>query len=388
MERRIYLDNASSTSVSSEVLNEMMPCFTSFYGEPSKSHAFGREASGLVERSREKIAKSINANAKEVYFTSSTTESNNWAILGLARANRNKGNHIIVSKLESESVLACCKQLESEGFDVDYIDCDSEGLVSLIELLHYIKDETILVSISAVNKDIGTIQNIKTLANIAHDKGAIFHTDASMAVGFVKLNVVDMGIDAMTMSAEAIHGPKGVGALYLKNGIEIEKFMLGSNEESGMRAGSLNVPAIVGFGKAVEVATRDIVVNNQKLKGLRDYFVRNVTAKIEFIKVNGHQYQKANNILSLSFEMINSESLMTLLDLNGISVSASINEDMTPNNTLKAIHLGDEYIYGTIRFSFDKSISKDDVDYVIDTLAKQVAKLRAMSPVTKTGRAK
>lgn len=388
MERRIYLDNASATSVSSEVLNDMMPCFTSFYGDSNKFHTFGREASGLVERAREKIAKSINASAKEIYFTSGISESNNWAILGLARANKDKGNHIIVSKLESESVLACCKNLESEGFDVDYINCDSEGLVSLVELLHYIKDQTILVSVTAVNKEIGTIQNLKTLASIAHDKGAIFHTDASMAVGFVKLDVMDMGIDAMTISSKCIHGPKGVGALYVKNNVAIEKMILGSNEEFGMRAGSLNVPAIVGFGKAVEVANRDIIVNNQKLKGLRDYFVRNVTNKIEYLKVNGHPYQKVNNILSVSFEMINSESLMQLLDLNGISVGATINENMTPNNTLKAIGLGDEYIFGTIRISFDKSISKDDVDYVIDTLAKSVAKLRAMSPVTKTGRAK
>lgn len=388
MEKRIYLDNAQATSVSSEVLNEMLPCLTTLYGETTKSHAFGREANGLVERAREKIAKAINANSQNIHFTSGTVESNNWAILGLARANKEKGNHIIVSKLEDESVLCSAKQLESEGFHVDYINCDSDGLVSLIELLHYISEQTVLVSFKAINSDVGTIQNIKTLSSIAHDKGAIFHIDASTALGFIKLDVKDMGIDSMTISSHCIHGPKGVGALYVSDKIAIDKFMLGSTEENNMRAGSLDVPAIVGMGKAIEIANRDIITNNQKLKGLRDYFVRSIDGKIEYMKINGHPYQKANNILSLSFEMINSQSLMMALDSEGIEVSATINDDLSKNQTLKAMSVSEEYIFGTIRLSFDKSISKEDVDYVIEMLIKQVAKLRSISPITKTGRAK
>ena len=388
MERRIYLDNISSTNISSEVLNEVLPCFTTFYGEASKSHVFGREASGLLNRAKDKIAKAINANTGEIYFTSGVVESNNWAILGLAHANKSKGNHIIVSKLEDESVLACCKKLESEGYKVDYINCDSDGLVSLVELLHYISEDTILVSVKAIDSSIGTIQNIKTLSSIAHDKGAIFHTDASNALGFIKVDVVDMGIDAMTISSHCVHGPKGVGALYVKSEVKIDKLLLGSSNEENVLIESLNVPLIVGMGKALDIANRDLVTNNQKLKGLRDYFIRNINDKIEYIKINGHPYQKVNNILSVSFEMVNSQSLMMALDCEGISVSASINDDMSKDRTLKAIGLDEQHILGTLRFSFDKSISKDDIDFVIETLAKQVARLRALSPITKTGRAK
>lgn len=258
----------------------------------------------------------------------------------------------------------------------------------MVELLHYISEETILVSVKAIDSSIGTIQNIKTLSSIAHDKGAIFHTDASTALGFIKLDVADMGIDAMTISSHCVHGPKGVGALYVKGDVKIDKLLLGSNNEEYVLVDSLNVPLIVGMGKALDIANRDLVTNNQKLKGLRDYFIRNINEKIEYIKINGHPYQKANNILSVSFEMVNSQSLMMALDCEGISVSASVNNDMTKDSTLKAIGLDEQHIFGTLRFSFDKSISKDDIDFVIETLAKQVARLRALSPITKTGRAK
>ena len=391
MDRKIYLDNAATTYVSSEVLNEMMPCFNAIYGNSSSLHSFGRDAEAMVDRARDKIAKAINADSKDIYFTSGGAESNNWAIKGIARANAYKGKHIIVSKIEHESILESCKQLEKEGFKVDYLDCDSEGLVSVAQLLHYLRRDTILVSVMAVNNEIGTIQNIKTLANIAHDKGAIFHTDAVQAIGHVKIDVKDMGIDVLTMSAHKLHGPKGVGALYIKDGIKIEDFIDGGNQEKGKRGGTVNVPGVVGFAKAVEIATRDLVANNQKMKVIRDYFVRNVMDKIDYVRLNGHPYQKVNNIVNLSFEMVEGESVMVLLDMEGIAVStgsACASGSLEPSHVIKAMGLGDEVARSAIRFSFNKSISKDDVDYVVETLAKVIAKLRSISPITKTGRAK
>ncbi len=391
MDKKIYLDNASTTYVSSEVLNEMMPCFNTIYGNSNSLHSFGRDAQAMVDRARDKISKAINSKSDEIYFTSGGTEANNWAIKGLAMANKSKGKHIIVSKIEHDSVLESCKQLEKEGFEVTYLNCNSEGLVSVAELLHYIRNDTILVSIMTVNNEVGTIQSIKSLASVAHDKGAIFHTDAVQAIGHVKIDVKDMGIDAMTMSAHKIHGPKGVGALYVKNGLLINNLIQGGTQEKGKRGGTVNVPNVVGFGKAVEIATRDLIPNNQKLKTIRDYFVRNINEKIPYIHINGHQYQKVNNILNVSFEMVEGESVVMMLDLNGVAVStgsACATGSLKTSHVLKAMNLGEEYEKSAIRFSFSKSTTKEDVDYVVETLVKVIEKLRSMSPITKTGRAK
>lgn len=391
MDKKIYLDNASTTYVSSEVLNEMMPCFNTIYGNSNSLHSFGRDAQAMVDRARDKISKAINSKSDEIYFTSGGTEANNWAIKGLAMANKSKGKHIIVSKIEHDSVLESCKQLEKEGFEVTYLNCNSEGLVSVAELLHYIRNDTILVSIMTVNNEVGTIQSIKSLASVAHDKGAIFHTDAVQAIGHVKIDVKDMGIDAMTMSAHKIHGPKGVGALYVKNGLSINNLIQGGTQEKGKRGGTVNVPNVVGFGKAVEIATRDLIPNNQKLKTIRDYFVRNINEKIPYIHINGHQYQKVNNILNVSFEMVEGESVVMMLDLNGVAVStgsACATGSLKTSHVLKAMNLGEEYEKSAIRFSFSKSTTKEDVDYVVETLVKVIEKLRSMSPITKTGRAK
>ncbi len=391
MEKKVYLDNAATTYVSSEVLNEMIPCYNTIYGNSNSLHSFGRDAQAMVDRARDKVSKAINAKSSEIYFTSGGTEANNWAIKGIARANKNKGKHIIVSKIEHDSVLESCKELEQEGFEVTYLNCDSEGLVSVPELLHYIRNDTILVSVMAVNNEVGTIQNIKTLASIAHDKGAIFHTDAVQAIGHIKIDVDDMGIDALSMSAHKIYGPKGVGALYVKSGIHIKSIIQGGTQEKGKRGGTVNVPSVVGFGKAIEIATRDMVVNNQKLKTIRDYFVRNVMEKIPYVHYNGHPYQKVNNIVNLSFEMVEGESVLLMLDLEGIAVStgsACATGSLQTSHVIKAMGIGEELSHSAIRFSFSKSISKDDVDYVVETLCKVIEKLRAISPITKTGRAK
>ena len=390
MDRKVYLDNAATTYVSSDVMNEMIPCFNAMYGNSNSIHSFGRDAEGMVDRARDRISKAINSRSSEIYFTSGGTEANNWAIKGIAHANQEKGRHIIVSKIEHDSVLESCKELKKEGFEITYLNVNSEGLVNLAELLHYIRKDTILVSVMAVNNEIGTIQNIKALASIAHDNGAIFHTDAVQALGHISLDVEEMGIDAMTLSAHKIHGPKGVGALYVRSGISIEPLIRGGSQEHGKRGGTLNVPAIVGFGRATELAVRDLVVNNQKIKYVRDYFVRKVMEKIPYVKYNGHLLQKVSNIVNLSFEMVEGEAIVMLLDMEGIAVStgsACASGGVESSHVIRAI-ASEEEAKSAIRFSFSRATTKDDADYVVETLAKVIEKLRSMSPITKTGRAK
>lgn len=388
--RKVYLDNASTTYVSSEVLAEMLPCFNTIYGNSSSLHGFGREASAIVDRARDRVAHAINAQkSNEIYFTSGGTEADNWAIKGIAHAYANKGKHIIVSSIEHHAVLDSCKQLEKEGFEVTYLPVDKNGLVNIADLLHAIKKTTTLISIMAVNNEIGTIQNIKAIAKTAHEYGIIFHTDAVQAIGAVKIDVQDMEIDAMSMSAHKIYGPKGAGALYLKNGVRIENLFSGGNQERAKRGGTTNVPAIAGFGKAIEIAVRDLSINQQKLKTVREYFITKVKERIPYIQVNGHPHQKINGTVNISFDMIEGESILMLLDLEGVAVStasACTSNSLEPSHVLRAIGVPDELAQGSIRFSFGKNISKSDVDYTIDVLEKAVAKLRGISPITKAGR--
>ena len=388
--RKVYLDNASTTYVSSEVLAEMLPCFNTIYGNSSSLHGFGREASAIIDRARDRVAHAINAQkSNEIYFTSGGTEADNWAIKGIAHAYVNKGKHIIVSSIEHHAVLDSCKQLEKEGFEVTYLPVDKNGLVNIADLLHAIKKTTTLISIMTVNNEIGTIQNIKAIAKTAHEYGIIFHTDAVQAIGAVKIDVQDMEIDAMSMSAHKIYGPKGAGALYLKNGVRIENLMAGGNQERAKRGGTTNVPAIAGFGKAIEIAVRDLSINQQKLKTVREYFITKVKERIPYIQVNGHPHQKINGTVNISFDMIEGESILMLLDLEGVAVStasACTSNSLEPSHVLRAIGVPDELAQGSIRFSFGKNISKSDVDYTIDVLEKAVAKLRGISPITKAGR--
>lgn len=388
--KKVYLDNASTTYVSSEVLAEMLPCFNSIYGNSNSLHSFGREASAITDRARDRIAHAINAaKSNEIYFTSGGTEADNWAIKGIAHAYSNKGKHIITSAIEHHAVLDACKQLEEEGYEVTYLPVDRTGLVNMVELLRSIRKDTTLISVMAVNNEVGTIQNIKAIAKIAHDYGIIFHTDAVQALGTIKLDVQDMEIDAMTLSAHKIYGPKGVGCLYLKNGIRIENMIVGGSQERAKRGGTLNVPAIAGFGKAVEIAVRDIVINQQKLRSERDYFIRSLEEKLDYTSVNGHPHQKVNGILNMSFDMVDNESLLMLLDMDGVAVSigsACTSNSPEPSHVLKAMGLDDSTIKSSIRISFGKNISRIDIDYVVDVLTKAVTKLRSISAVSKAGR--
>ena len=385
MERKVYLDNASTTYVSSEVLNEMMPCFNALYGNAGSLHSFGRSAMAIIDKARDRVKEGINAaKATEIYFTSGGTEADNMAILGVAHAYSNKGKHIITSQIEHHAVLNACKELEKEGFEVTYLPVDQHGLVSLPDLLDAIRKDTILISIMAVNNEVGTIQNIKTIAKIAHDYDIIFHTDAVQAIGQIKIDVQDMEIDLMSISAHKIHGPKGVGALYVKSGIRFDPITFGGNQERGKRSGTENVPGIAGLGKAVEIATKNYLITNKKLKNIRDYFLDKLAENVEYYQINGHMHQKSNAILNISFYGIEGESLLMLLDLAGICVStgsACTSKVLEPSHVLKAMKIPDDIAQGSIRFSFGTNISKADVDYVVEELAKAVNKLRAISPI-------
>lgn len=387
MERRIYLDNAATTYVSSEVLQEILPCFNIVYGNANSLHSFGRDAMAVVDKARDRVAKAINAKSvTEIYFTSGGTEADNWAIKGIAHAYASKGKHIITSSIEHHAVLDSCKQLEKEGFEVTYLPVDKYGLVDIAELIHAIRSDTTLISIMAVNNEVGTIQNIKAIAKTAHQNGIIFHTDAVQAVGAIKLNVQDMEIDAMSMSSHKIYGPKGCGALYVKSGVKIDNLINGGEQERGKRGGTLNVPAIAGFGKAIEIASRDIIANQQKIKFLREYFLKEVESRIEDIHVNGHPQQKINGTLSITFERIEGESILMLLDLNGIAVStasACTSQSLLPSHVLRAMGVPDEIAHGTIRFSFGKNVSKEDLDYTVEKLVEVVNRLRSISPIKK-----
>ena len=382
--QKIYLDNASTTRISGEVLNEMLPVFADVYGNSSSLHSFGRDSMALVDNARDRIARTINATRSEIFFTSGGTEANNWAIIGLAKALESKGRHIITSKIEHPSILNACKKLEEEGFRVSYLNVNETGLVDLGELLHEIDDETILVSIMAANNEIGTIQNIKTIAQLAHEKDIVFHTDASQALGSFRIDVNDLGIDAMTMSAHKIGGPKGIGALYLKKGLSIEPIIVGGEQERGKRAGTLNTPAIVGFGKACELVTFNYILDNRKLKTIRDYFVSKVMEEIENVSINGHLHQRLPGLVSLSFASVDGEALMCLLDLSGIAVStgaACSTGSVEPSHVILALGKTVEEAKSTVRFSFSTSNTKDEIDYVVDVLKKSVARLRNLSPI-------
>ena len=385
MNNKIYLDNAATTLMSAEVLNEMMPCFSGIYGNSSSIHTFGREASAIVDRARDRIAKAINAKSNEIYFTSGGTEANNWAVKGLARANAHKGKHIITSAIEHDSVMESMHELEKEGFEVTYLPVDKHGIVSLASLMHHIRKDTILISIMSVNSEVGTIQNIKAIGKTAHEKNIIFHTDGVQALGSLKIDVNEMEIDAMSISAHKIYGPKGIGALYIKNGIQIQNLINGGNQERKKRGGTVNVPAVAGFGKAVEIATRDLFVNQQKLKAIKQYFIAQVTEKIPYVKLNGHPQQSIAGTVNMSFELIEGESILMLLDLEGIAVStgsACTSGSLEPSHVLKAMGLEDEIAQGSIRFSFPKYITKNDINIVVNTLVEVVNKLRSVSPLT------
>ena len=379
---KIYLDNASTTNLSAEVLNAMMPALTDNFGNSASVHSFGRSASSLVDQSRDTIANTINAKSNEIYFTSSGSEANTWAIIGIAMANSTKGNHIITSKIEHESVLGACKYLENNGFNVTYLDVDKNGFICFTDLLRAIKPNTILISIMSANNELGTIQNIKAISHTAKEKGIIFHTDAVQLYGNMEIDVVDMNIDALTFSAHKIYGPKGVGGLYLSNKIKIEPIIFGGNQERAKRGGTVNTAGVVGFAKASEIAHRDMRANNHKLRLLSEYFISKLSSSVENIIFNADIRQKLPHIISVTFVGVDGESLLTKLDIAGVAVStgsACTSNSLTVSHVMQAIGLKNDNARSTIRFSLGKNNSYEQLDEAIKIISKSVEELRAYS---------
>lgn len=381
-QEKIYLDNASTTTLGAEVVNAMLPIMTSNFGNASSLHSFGREASNVVDQARDTMAEAINANSNEIYFTASGSEANSWAIVGLAIANRNKGNHIITSKIEHPSVIEACKYLENNGFMITYLDVDKNGFVNFAELLHSIRTNTILISIMSANNEIGTIQNIKAIAHTAREKDIIFHTDAVQLFGHMPIDVKDLCIDAMTISAHKIYGPKGVGALYLSNKVKISPIIFGGNQERGKRGGTINTAGAVGFAKAVEVAVRDMKSNNYKIRQLSEYFISKLSECVENIIINADVRQKLPNIISITFLGVDGESLLTKLDMQGVAVStgsACSSNSLTVSHVMKAIGHSNDNARATIRFSIGKNNSFEEINKAVAIVAKSVESLRAYS---------
>ena len=374
-----YFDHAATTAVDEEVLKEMIPYFSIQYGNASSLYTIGRNSKRAIEESRDKIAKEINCKRKEIYFTSCGSESDNLAIKGVAYANRKKGNHIITSKIEHPAVLNTCKTLEKQGFEVAYLNVDKDGKILLEELESKIKENTILITIMFANNEIGTIQDIKKIGEIAKKHNIIFHTDAVQAVGNVKIDVKELNINMLSMSAHKFYGPKGMGALYVQEGIEFEKIQDGGHQEKDKRAGTENVAGIVGMAKAIELVYKDFEIKNKYLKDLRDYYITKVFEKIPDVKLNGHKTDRLPGNANISFSGIEGEALLLKLDEKGIfasSGSACSSGSPMPSHVLLAIGLQQDLAYGTLRASFGKENTKDDVDYFVDNLAEIVSSLR------------
>ena len=384
MKKIIYLDNAATTQVDPKVLEAMLPFFTEYYGNPSAVYSFAETAKKAVEDAREKLAELIHAKKDEIYFTGGGSESDNWALKATAEAYGNKGKHIITSKIEHHAILHTCEWLEKHGFEVTYLDVDEKGLVSPEELEKAIRPDTILISIMAANNEIGTIEPLAEIGEIAHKHGILFHTDAVQAFGHIPLDVDAMHIDMLSASGHKINGPKGIGLLYIHKGVKIRSFIHGGAQERQRRAGTHNVPGIVGFGKAAELALANMDERIKYETELRDYLIKRVSSEIPYTRVNGDLEKRLPNNANFCFRFIEGESMLILLDQNGIcgsSGSACTSGSLDPSHVLLAIGLPHEIAHGSLRLSLSEKTTKEDIDFTIDELKKIIERLRNMSPL-------
>ncbi len=382
--KQIYLDHASTTPVRPEVVEAMLPYFTEQFGNPSSIYPLGQEAADAVAAARETLAGLIGAAPREVYFTSGGTESDNWAIKGFARANAAKGKHLITSAIEHHAVLHACEALEKEGFEVTYLPVDEHGLVRPEDFAAAIRPDTTLASIMFANNEIGTIEPVAALASIAREHGVAFHTDAVQAFGHEPIDVKEMGIDMLSASSHKIYGPKGVGLLYIRKGVKVENFIDGGQQERGRRGSTENVPGIVGFARAAELAAADMTAEHDRQRALRDHTIRRILDEIPSAKLNGSWESRLANNVNFSFEFIEGEGMLLQLAARGICVSsgsACTSGSLDPSHVLLAIGLPHEIAHGSLRMTIGRDTTLEDVDFAVDSLKATLQNLRMMSPL-------
>lgn len=380
----IYLDNAATTKTAPEVVDAMLPYFTELYGNASTIYSLGAECKKAMNEARETIADALGAKAEEIYFTAGGSESDNWALKATAEAYKAKGNHIITSKIEHHAILHTCEYLEQHGFEVTYIDVDENGKIKLDELKKAIRPTTILISVMYANNEIGTIEPIKEIGEIAHEKGILFHTDAVQAFGQLPINVEECHIDMLSASGHKLNGPKGIGFLYIRKGVKIRSFVHGGAQERKRRAGTENIPGIVGLGAATKRAVTTMKERTDKEKKLRDYLIDRVLKEIPYTRLNGDKTDRLPNNANFSFQFIEGESLLIMLDMEGIcgsSGSACTSGSLDPSHVLLAIGLPHEIAHGSLRLTISDETTKEDLDFVVETLKKIVERLRSMSPL-------
>ena len=381
---RIYMDNAATTRVTEPVFEAMKPYFCEKFGNPMSVHSFGRESRRAVEEARRQVAAALNADSREIYFTGCGTESDNWALRGAAYARGNTRRTLVTTTIEHHAILHTAEQLEKEGFKVVYVPVDEFGIVKLDEMEKAITEDVFLVSVMTANNEIGTIQPIEEIARMAHAKGALFHTDAVQAIGSVKIDVKAMGIDLLSLSGHKFHAPKGVGALYMKNSVHIERLIRGGAQERTQRAGTENLASIVGLGKAIELATADIDAHNARLTGMRDHMISEILRRIPETRLNGDAKRRLPGNVNVSVRYIEGESLLLSLDLKGIAASsgsACTSGALDPSHVLLAIGLPHEIAHGSLRLTMNEENTMEEVDTVVGALVEIVKRLRAMSPL-------
>ena len=381
---RIYMDNAATTRVTAPVAEAMLPYLTEVFGNPSSVHWYGREAKKALENARRQVAAALKCEPGEVYFTGCGTESDNWAIRGTAYAKKAKGNHIITSAVEHHAVLHTCQQLEREGFDVTYLPVDEYGRVSAESVEKAIRPETTLITIMAANNEIGTLMPIEEIAKVAKAHGVLFHTDAVQAIGSIHFDVKAMGIDMLSLSGHKFHAPKGVGVLYIRKGVHLQRLIQGGAQEKTQRAGTENMASIVGLGKAIEIAEANVEQHNEYLSKLRDHMIERILKEIPYTRLNGHATERLPGNVNVSIEYVEGEALLLSLDLKGVAASsgsACTSGSLDPSHVLLAIGLPHEIAHGSLRFSLSEDNTMEEVDYTVDELKIIVERLRAMSPL-------
>ena len=382
----IYLDNAATTKVNKKVLESMMPYFSEIYCNPSAAYSFATKGRIAIEEARNHAAKLIGASDMEIYFTSGGSESDNWAIKAVAESFSDKGKHIITTKIEHHAVLHTCEYLERHGFDITYLNVDSDGKVRLDELKKSIREDTILISVMTANNEIGTIQPVAEIGKISHEKGILFHTDAVQAYGHIPINVDEMNIDLLSASGHKFNGPKGVGIMYIRKGVKIRSFIHGGSQERGRRAGTYNVPGIAGLGTAAKLAMENMAKRAEKEKELRDYFIDRISAEIPYTVLNGHREDRLPNNINFCFRFVEGESVLIMLDQAGIcasSGSACTSGAIDPSHVLRAIGLSDEMAHESLRLTLSYENTKEEIDTVVGELKRIVERLRGMSPAYK-----